>query len=153
MAHPDLVVQLVAPPRTFSLSRRADMVVTLDRRKQGRLFVRKLTDCSLGIYAARYYFDTHGAMEDKADLADYPFVTHVDDLAHSRALDYSASLANRMRRRFEGGSVIGQVEAVRASSGIGLLHVHRPRGSGPGPGPARDPLHAQLLAPGSPRHA
>lgn len=123
LSHPDLVVQLVALPRTFSLSRReADIVVTLDRPKQGRLFVRKLTDYSLGIYAARRYLDTHGAIEDEADLANHPFVTHVDDFVYSRALDYSASLARCMTRRFECGSVVGQVEAVSAGSGIGILH-------------------------------
>ena len=40
--HPELVVQLVPLPRTFSLSRReADIVVTLDRPVQGRLMVKK----------------------------------------------------------------------------------------------------------------
>src|SRR5262245_40805456 len=39
--HPDLLVQLVPLPRTFSLSRReADIAITLDRPKQGRLIVR-----------------------------------------------------------------------------------------------------------------
>ena len=122
-AHPQLVVQLVALPRTFSLSRReADIVVTLDRPKQGRVFVRKLTDYSLGIYASRDYLKSRRPIRVEEDLAGHLFVTHVDDLAYSRALDYSSSLAKRMTRRFECGSVVGQVEAVKAGCGIGILH-------------------------------
>ncbi len=60
--HPALTIQLVPLPRTFSLSRReADIVVTLDRPKQGKLIVRKLTDYSLSLYAAQSYLDAQGA--------------------------------------------------------------------------------------------
>src|SRR5918993_5502751 len=59
--HPDLVIQLVPLPRTFSLSRReADIVVTLDRPQQGRLIVKKLTNYTLSIYAAEAYFERTG---------------------------------------------------------------------------------------------
>src|SRR5882762_10608268 len=38
--HPDLLIQLVPPPRTFSLSRReADIAITLARARQSRLIV------------------------------------------------------------------------------------------------------------------
>lgn len=121
--HPDLTIQLVPLPRTFSLSRReADIVVTLDRPKQGRLIVRKLTDYSLSVYAAASYLDRHGAISSVDDLDGHLFVTHVEDFVYSRALDYAAELGRRMKRHYECGSVVAQMEAVRAGHGIGILH-------------------------------
>nr|WP_241763105.1 LysR family transcriptional regulator [Acidiphilium sp. PM] len=121
--HPELTIQLVPLPRTFSLSRReADLVITLERPKQGRLVVRKLTDYTLSVYAAASYLDRHGPIRRQEDLAGHLFVTHVEELAYSRALDYAATLGRIMRRHFECGSVVGQMEAVRAGHGIGILH-------------------------------
>src|SRR5260221_8683599 len=59
--HPELTIQLVPLPRTFSLSRReADIVVTLDRPKQGKLIVKKLTDYTLSVYATAQYLKETG---------------------------------------------------------------------------------------------
>jgi DNA-binding transcriptional LysR family regulator len=90
--HPGLVVQLVPLPRTFSLSsREADITITLDRPKQGKLIFRL-------------------------------FVTQVEDFAYSRALDYASVLGRLMSRRYECGSVVAQMEAVRGGHGVGILH-------------------------------
>ena len=52
--HPDLRIQLVPVPRSFSLSRReADIAITTERPSEGRLVAQKLVDYSLGLYAAR----------------------------------------------------------------------------------------------------
>ncbi|HMT15394.1 MAG TPA: LysR family transcriptional regulator, partial [Aestuariivirga sp.] len=121
--HPALTIQLVPLPRTFSLSRReADIVVTLDAPRQGRLMVTKLTDYSLSIYAAQSHLHEVGPVTGKADLAGRLFITHVEDYAYSRALDYAAELATLMTRHYECGSVVAQMEAVRAGFGIGILH-------------------------------
>ncbi|SEQ92644.1 DNA-binding transcriptional regulator, LysR family [Faunimonas pinastri] len=128
--HPDLVIQLVPLPRTFSLSRReADIAVTLDRPAQGRLIVKKLTDYTLGVYASRDYLARTGPIGTEADLAGRLFVTHVEDIAYSPALDYAAALGRLMQRRFECGSVTGQTEAIRAGRGVGILHDYIARQS------------------------
>jgi len=122
-SHPELTIQLVPLPRTFSLSRReADIVVTLDRPKQGKLIIKKLTDYSLSIYAAHSYLETHGKVKTADDLDGALFITHVEDFVYSRALDYAAELGQRMKRHYECGSVVAQMEAVRAGHGIGVLH-------------------------------
>ena len=121
--HPRLTVQLVPLPRTFSLSRReADLVVTLDRPDHGRLMVRKLTDYSLSLYASKHYLAQSGPIAGKADLAGRLFVTHVEDFAYSRSLDYAAEVAALTTRYYECGSVVAQMEAVRGGHGIGILH-------------------------------
>ncbi|MBI2720293.1 MAG: LysR family transcriptional regulator [Rhizobiales bacterium] len=121
--HPDLTIQLVPLPRTFSLSRReADIVVTLDRPKQGKLIIKKLTDYTLSVYATDNYLKATGKVKQRADLAGRLFVTHVEDFVYSRALDYAAELGQLMKRHYECGSVVAQMEAVRAGHGIGILH-------------------------------
>ncbi|MEQ8393443.1 MAG: LysR family transcriptional regulator [Thalassospira sp.] len=127
--HPDLVIQLVPLPRTFSLSQReADIAITLDRPKQGRLVIKKLTDYTLSVYATNAYIARFGVVETEADLSDRLFVTHIEDLIYSRALDYAARLGKLMRRRFECGSVVAQMEAVRNGHGIGILHDYATKG-------------------------
>ena len=121
--HADLVIQIVPLPRTFSLSQReADIAITLDRPKQGRLVIKKLTDYTLSVYATQSYIDNFGAVETEVDLTDRLFVTHIEDLIYSRALDYAARLGKLMKRRFECGSVVAQMEAVRNGHGIGIMH-------------------------------
>jgi len=121
--HPDLVIQLVPLPRTFSLSKReADIAITLERPQEGRLFVRKLTDYSLSVYAARGYLARTGDIASEADLADRTLVTYVQDLAYSPGLDYMGALTDRCGRRFECASAVGQLEAIKAEAGLGILH-------------------------------
>lgn len=121
--HADLIIQLVPLPRTFSLSRReADLTITLERPVQGRLIVKKLTDYSLSVYASRDYLDRTGPINSQADLDGRLFITHIDEFMYSQALDYVSELATMPSRRFECGSVVSQMEAVRAGHGVGILH-------------------------------
>ncbi len=121
--HPGLTIELVPLPRTFSLSRReADLAIVLDRPTEGRLVVARLTDYTLSVYAARAYLDQHGMPEREEDFAAHMVVTGVEDLTYASALDYSAVLVRHAGRHFRCASVMGQMEAVRAGTGIGVLH-------------------------------
>jgi DNA-binding transcriptional LysR family regulator len=121
--HLDLTIQLVPLPRTFSLSRReADIIVTIERPKLGRAIIKKLTDYSLSVYASKTYLEKTGLIRERSDLESRLFITYVEDIAYSRALDYTADLAKLMPRHYECGSVIAQMEAVRAGEGVGILH-------------------------------
>jgi DNA-binding transcriptional LysR family regulator len=121
--YPNLVVELVPLPRTFSLSRReADLAIVLDRPTEGRLIVSRLIDYTLGVYASRSYLERHGAPATAEDLADQLVVTGVEDFAYASALDYAAVLEKHGRQKFRCASVMGQMEAVRAGIGIGILH-------------------------------
>ncbi|TCT07518.1 LysR family transcriptional regulator [Aquabacter spiritensis] len=121
--HPDLLLQLVPLPRTFSLSKReADLAIVLERPQHGRLVGRKLSDYSLSVYAARAYLARTGPIAGRADLKDRTLVTYVQDLAYSSGLDYMDALAEAAGRRFECASAVGQLEAVKAGAGIGILH-------------------------------
>jgi DNA-binding transcriptional LysR family regulator len=121
--HPQLTIQLVPLPRTFSLSRReADIIVTIERPKLGRAIIKKLTDYSLSVYASKTYLEKTGLIRERSDLENRLFITYVEDIAYSRALDYTSDLSKLMPRHYECGSVIAQMEAVRAGEGVGILH-------------------------------
>lgn len=130
--HADLLIQLVPLPRSFSLSRReADIVITLDRPSHGNLIVQKLTDYTLSLYASDEYLKANSPIRNEEDLERHLFVTYVDDLIYTPGLDYGREFAARMPRRFECGSMVGQMEAVAAGSGVAILHdyvAHRVRG-------------------------
>lgn len=121
--HPGLVVELVALPRIFSLSRReADLAIVLDPPTDGRLVVSRLADYSLSLYASRAYLVREGAPKKVEALAEHVLVTGVEDMAYSSALDYGAILDKSPGRKFRCASVVGQLEAVKAGTGIGILH-------------------------------
>lgn len=120
---PGLDVQLVPVPRTFSLSQReADIAIMIDRPERGRLRARKLTDYSLGLYAARSYLDRAGTPQRLGDLAAHRLIGYVEDLIFTPALNYTAEFLTGWRSNIEISTALGQFEAVKAGAGIGILH-------------------------------
>jgi DNA-binding transcriptional LysR family regulator len=127
-ANPDLLVQLVALPRTFSLAKReADIAVALERPDEGRLISTKLTDYTLSLYASADYLERSKPIREPGDLADHLLITYIYDIIYSRALDYASTFSKLITRRFECGSVVGQLEAIRAGHGVGILHDYAAR--------------------------
>src|SRR5258705_4396827 len=86
--HPDLLIQLVPLPRTFSLSRReADIAITLDRPKEGRLIVKKLTHYKLSVYCAESYIKRLGPIKKQDELVGHLFFNHGEEFGFSTVLD------------------------------------------------------------------
>ena len=126
--HPGLTIQLAPLPRSFSLPKReVDIAVTLQRPGEGRLIARKLTDYTLGIYASQAYLARTGAITEVGDLTGRLLVTYVPDLVYSPALDYFEAFREVDARRLECASVVGQMEAVLAGAGVGILHDYAAR--------------------------
>jgi DNA-binding transcriptional LysR family regulator len=129
--HPALRIELVPAPRSFSLSRReADLAVTLERPREGRLVAQKLVAYTLGLYAAKDYLGAFGTPRKVADLAGHRLVGYVEDLLYSVSLDYAGEFYSGWRSVLSVSTAMGQVEAVRAGAGIGILHRFMARPSG-----------------------
>ncbi|PVB63772.1 LysR family transcriptional regulator [Labrenzia sp. 011] len=127
--HPGLTIQLVPMPRSFSLSRReADIAVTIDRPETGRLVAGKLVDYALGLYASRSYLERRGTPRNSGDLIEHDLIGYVEDILYSPSLSYGTEITRDWSARFEIASALGQTEAVRAGSGIGILHDFIARG-------------------------
>lgn len=120
---PDLQIQLVPAPRSFSLSQReADIAVMVGRPEKGRLRARKLTDYSLGLYASRQYLERAGAPLQLSDLHEHQLVGYVEDLIFTPALNYTTEILRGWHSSIEISSALGQFEAVRSGTGVGVLH-------------------------------
>lgn len=121
--NPGLRVQLVPVPRSFSLSEReADVAIMVGRPDKGRLRVRRLTDYTLGVYAARGYLARHGTPHSPPDLRDHDLVGYVEDLMQTPELAYTAEVHRDWRTTVEIATAVGQLAAVRSGAGIGVLH-------------------------------
>ena len=121
--HPELKIQLVPVPRSFSLSQReADIAITLERPEQGRLVSSKLTDYTLGLYASRDYLNENGTPETVEDLKAHRRVGYVEDLIFTASLNFTGEIMRSWDASFEISSATGQTEAVRSGAGIGILH-------------------------------
>jgi DNA-binding transcriptional LysR family regulator len=122
--HPQLAIQLVPVPRSFSLSRReADIAITVDRPTEGRLVAGKLVDYALALYASRGYVEAHGMPGRPDDLARHRLVGYVPDLVISPTLDYATEIWPNWQAAYAVSSALGQTEAVRSGAGIGILHT------------------------------
>ena len=121
--YPDLRIQLVPVPRSFSLSEReADIAIMVGRPEKGRLRVRKLVDYSLGLYAARTYLNQAGHPKSVAELSAHSLVGYVEDLIYTKELNYAQEFVRDWRSNIEVSTAVGQFEAVRAGAGIGICH-------------------------------
>jgi DNA-binding transcriptional LysR family regulator len=121
--HPGLKIQLVPVPRSFSLSRReADIAITVERPDAGRLVARKLVDYSLGLYAAASYLAERPAPASLEELKNHRLIGYVEDLVFSPSLNFSLELSRHWEAGFEISSAVGQMQAVKAGAGIGILH-------------------------------
>lgn len=127
--HPELKIQLVPVPRSFSLSRReADIAITTERPTEGRLVAQKLIDYSLGLYASRSYAERHGLPRSREDLRGHRLVGYVPDLVMNPSLDYAAEFLPGWSAGFEISSTLGQAAAVASGAGVGVLHSFIARG-------------------------
>ncbi|MEM5500462.1 LysR family transcriptional regulator [Ahrensia kielensis] len=121
--HPQLNVQLVPVPRMFSLSQReADIAIVIGQPKTGRLIAQKLTDYSLSLYASKEYLSEFARPESAADLLDHRLIGYVADLVYSPELAFENEFSSKWKSSLEISSATGQMEAVRAGAGIGILH-------------------------------
>ena len=120
--HPELEVQLVAAPSTFSLSKReADLAVTLSAPTEGRLTARKLTDYALGFYAAPEYLAARPEVRTLDDLKGHRLIGYIEDLVYAPELDYLAQIGLSAEPRLKSSNLIAQLQATAAGAGVCVL--------------------------------
>lgn len=121
-AHPRLTIDLVASSGFLNPSRReADVAILLDRPRKGPLFVRKLTDYRLRLYAARDWLAAHGPIETRAALRAQPLIGYVPDLLYSAELSYLTEIDPALRPRLRSTSINAQHRLVAAGAGMAVL--------------------------------
>lgn len=120
--HPNLVIELVANPRHFSLLKReADLAIAMSRPAQGRLVAEKLTDYELGVFAADSYLRASGPIISRADLEAQRWIGYVEDLMWTEELHYLPKISPNLTPHLRISNVISQMEAIVGGVGIGVL--------------------------------
>lgn len=121
--HPRITIQLVPSPQVVPLAKReVDIAIVLDKPQAGRYVVRKLTDYTLGIFGAASYLGRYGTPATVADLRQHRLVGYVEEYAYATALNYVRELFADELIAFQCANAVGQIEAVRAGLGLGVLH-------------------------------
>lgn len=121
-AHPGLTVDIVASSGFLNPTRReTDLAVLLARPRSGPLVTRKLTDYTLGLYAARAYLAEAGPIRDMADLKAHCLIGYVPDIIYAPELRYLDEIPNAERVTLRSSSINAQHGMIAAGAGIGIL--------------------------------
>jgi DNA-binding transcriptional LysR family regulator len=121
--HPGLKIELITSPYTLSVSKReVDIAIGLERPVEGRLFVRKLTDFEMRLYATQDYIDAHGPIDEAPDLARQMWIgSSVSDFNSAALLDAATGLDGTPAPRFTCSSFAGQLAAAVSGAGVAML--------------------------------
>ncbi len=116
--HPNLKIELVPIPRSFSLSQReADIAIMVGQPEKGRLVTRKLTDYRLGLYAAPDYLDRVGRPTTRADLVQHRLIGYVEELIYAPSLDYTHEFSRNWRSNMAISSAAGNSKRQKVVQG------------------------------------
>jgi DNA-binding transcriptional LysR family regulator len=122
-AHPKLSIEIVPQSRGFSLSKReADIAVMVGKPDEAKLNYQKIGTYRLGLYASPTYLEEYGIPKSINDLSRHRLIGYVEDLLYSNKLNIHKQFWLQWKSALSIYSPIGQVEAVKAGSGIGMLH-------------------------------
>ena len=120
--NPGLVIQIIALPRVFNLSKReADMAISVSRPRTGRLKIMKISDYSLHLAASRDYLAERPPIKSRADLAGHPVIGYIPDMIFDSELDYLAELG-LASTDLASNLVSVQLGWLRAGAGLGVVH-------------------------------
>lgn len=120
--YPELEIQLVAMSRIPSLSKReADIAISLNPPREGRILARKLGDYDLALYASPDYLAAAPPVRTVNDLFAHRIVGYIDNLIYSPELDYLDEVAKGLRPRIQSSSILAQLAATEAGAGICVL--------------------------------
>ena len=120
--HPRLKIELITLPYTLSVSKReADISIGVGRPAEGRLFVRRLTDFEMRLYATRDYIDAHGPIDRPSDLATQTWIGPVSDFNSTAPVDVATELDCTSTPRFACSSSAGQLAAAINGAGVAML--------------------------------
>ena len=122
-AHPELELQIVALPRTFSLSKReADVAIAVSAPSSGRLKFRKIADYTLHLYATRAYLARHEPIRSIEDLKKVRGIGYVPEFIYDKELDYIPLISPAIKPHLTSTSVHVQLAATLADGGLCVLH-------------------------------
>lgn len=120
--HPDIALEIVTTNGFLNPSKReADLAVMLHRPQQGLLTAPKLTDYTLGLYAAPDYLDARGVPQSKSELGAHSVIGYIPDFIYSGELRYLAEIDRTITVAHQSSSINVQHALARGGAGIAVL--------------------------------
>jgi DNA-binding transcriptional LysR family regulator len=120
--HPQLEVELLAVPMYYSLSKREiDILVTITKPTSGNVIARKISDYRLGLFATKTYLERHDKIAKKEDLSQHDLIDYIEDFLYDENLKFLHEFAPGQKARFRSSTVVGQMNAIVADGGVGVL--------------------------------
>lgn len=120
--YPGLTVDLVANSGFLNPTRReTDLAVLLARPGRGPLVTSRLTDYTLGLYAARELLDRVGPIVSRAALRRHRLVDYVPDIVYAPELRFLDELPGAGPMTLRSSSINAQARMIGAGAGIGVL--------------------------------
>ncbi|WP_320169642.1 LysR substrate-binding domain-containing protein [Maridesulfovibrio sp.] len=120
--NPLLEVELVSVPIYYSLSKReVDILITVTRPTAKRIMVEKIISYKFGLFASIEYLKSTPAIQDVADLNEHRLIGYIDDLLYDQRLRFLEEIFPAARTVFRSSTVLGQMSAIKAGAGIGVL--------------------------------
>ena len=120
--HPALEVELIPVPMYYSLSKREiDILITVRRPQKSHLIARKLTRYKLGLFATKEYLKSRQAIHTREDLRGHRFIGYIEELLFDQDLNFLDEFYPGVSPNFRTSTVIAQMNAVLAGSGIGVI--------------------------------
>jgi len=121
--HPEIELEFVANDRFVSLSKReADLSITLERPRSGRLVSKKLTDYTLRLYASRSYLKKNTPIHCMNDLKDHNFISYIDELVPDPQMLYLSEFVSNPNVTLKSSSIVFQFQATLAGAGVSIMH-------------------------------
>lgn len=120
--HPELVIELLALPKYYSLSKReVDILISLNKPAVGNIVTRKLISYKLGLFTSKKYLQGKREISTSDDLREHKIVSFIDELLFDDEMEFLEEITPGLRTHFRSPSVVTQMNALIAGGGIGVL--------------------------------
>jgi DNA-binding transcriptional LysR family regulator len=123
---PNIQIELVHFARDVKISRNeADIAIAVEKPKSTSTIITKLCDYQLQLYGHGSYLESINNQVELSQLANYQWVSYVDNLLFTEQLSYLKELSAKLRvdiiPSFQSTSITSQYSAIKSGLGIGIL--------------------------------
>lgn len=123
---PNIQIELVHFSRDVKISRNeADIAIAVEKPKSTSTIITKLCDYQLQLYGHASYLETINNKVEFSQLANYQWVSYVDNLLFTEQLSYLKELSDKLCVNiipsFQSTSITSQYKAIKSGLGIGIL--------------------------------
>jgi DNA-binding transcriptional LysR family regulator len=120
--HPDLRIEVLSGIQSLNLHRRdADLAIRMVKPDAGNLTLKRIGTVGFGVYGSETYLDEWGGQAFSVSLNNAQFVGWSESNQHLPAAKWLNRTLRGRPCRVEANTLVGQVAAVTAGLGLGVL--------------------------------